>query len=200
MSSCPLSAVSVMSMGILPDTAKKEVRRQQKRKKKTNGNRQSNKSKAKGSESKVDNGSTGNHNIESSEPKVNEGDKNPFETLAPPPDPPEAEEEEPLQPASMEALDPGNTQSTHISKISSPSYAEIIKKKKNPIENIGSSDDESHEKSSKRVGRRTNKETREEESEKQKTLGSQATIEMTLGRTVRPRTSKGGGPTPSSGK
>jgi hypothetical protein len=182
------------------ETIDKEKEDQWKQAKKTSANRQSNKSKAKGPERKVDNGSTSNHNARSSEPKTNEGDKNPFEILASPPDPPEAEEKEPLQPATTEALDPGNTQSTYTGNISSPSYAEITKRKKNPIENIGSSDDETHEKVTKRAGRRTNKETREEESEKQKTLGSQATIEMTLGRTPRPRTSKGGGPTPSSGK
>jgi hypothetical protein len=52
---------------------------------------------------------------------------------------------------------------------------------------MGSSDDETFERPSKRAGRRSNKETREEESERQKTLGSQATIEMTLGRNTRPR-------------
>lgn len=65
---------------------------------------------------------------------------------------------------------------------------------------MGSSDDETFERPSKRVGRRSNKESREEESERQKTLGSQATIEMTLGRNIKPRASKGGGPTPANCK
>eukprot|EP00253_Pinus_taeda_P028094 PITA_28094 len=76
-----------------------------------------------------------------------------------------------------------------------PTYAEIIKKK--PIESSSSSEDEVYERQSKKAGRKSRKEKREEEAERLKTQGSQATIEMTIGRNTRPRTSKGG-PTPSS--
>jgi hypothetical protein len=119
------------------ETTEKEKEDQWKQAKKTSANRQSNKSKAKGPESKVDNGGTSNQNAGSSEPKDNEGDKNPFEVLAPPPDPPEVGEEEPIQLTNMETLDPGNTQSIDPGKISSPTYAEIIKKKEKTTENMG---------------------------------------------------------------
>ena len=96
--------------------------------------------------------------------------------------------------------EPGNIPNPNSSNIPSPSYVDIIKQKKKNQENTGSSDEETFERPSKKVGRRTNKETREEESERQKTLGSQTTIEMTIGRNTKPRSSKGGGPIPSSGK
>ena len=94
----------------------------------------------------------------------------------------------------------GNIPNPNSSNTSSPSYADIIKQKKKILENTCSSDEETFERPSKKVGRRTNKETREEESERQKTLGSQTTIEMSIGRNTRPRAPKGGGPTQSSGK
>lgn len=77
-----------------------------------------------------------------------------------------------------------------------PTYAEIIKKK--PIESSSSSEDEVYERHAKKSGRKSRKEKREEEAERLKTQGSQATIEMTIGRNTRPRSSKGGLTTPSS--
>lgn len=74
------------------------------------------------------------------------------------------------------------------------------KKKKKTIENLGSSEDETFERPLKRTGRKTLKETREEEAERLKSLGSQATIEMSLGRNTRTRPAKGGGPAPTSSK
>ena len=89
-------------------------------------------------------------------------DKNPFESLTPPSDPPETEHEDPPQPNNIDSLDPGNTPNPNLSNISSPSYVDIIKHKKKKVENVGSLDDETLERPSKRVGRRSNKETREE--------------------------------------
>jgi len=127
-------------------------------------------------------------------------DKNPFKSLKPPPDPPETEREDLPQLNNTDTLEPSNNPNLTPSNTSSPSYADIIKQKKKNTENTGSSDDETFERPTKKVGRRSNKETREEESERQKTLGSQATIEMTFGRNTRPRVPKGGGPTLTSGK
>lgn len=73
---------------------------------------------------------------------------------------------------------------------SNPSYVEVTRKK--AIESSGSSEDETYERPSKRVGRKSCKEMREEEAERLKTQGSQATIEMSIGRNTRPRPSKGG--------
>ena len=73
---------------------------------------------------------------------------------------------------------------------SSPSYADVTKKK--PEESSGSSEDETFERPSKRASRKSRKELREEEAERLKVQGSQATIEMTMGRNTRPRPSKGG--------
>jgi hypothetical protein len=73
---------------------------------------------------------------------------------------------------------------------SSPSYAEMIKKK--PLETSGSSEEESFERPSKRAGRKSHKEAREEEAERQKMQGSQSTIEMSIGRNTRTRPPKGG--------
>jgi hypothetical protein len=61
-------------------------------------------------------------------------------------------------------------------------------------------EDENFERPSKRAGRKSNKDTKEEESERQKTLGSQTTLEMTLGRNTRAKMPKGGRPTPTSSK
>lgn len=80
---------------------------------------------------------------------------------------------------------------------SNPTYAEIIKKK--AVESSESSEEEFFEQPLKRAGRKSRKEKREEEAERLKTQGSQATIEMTIGRNSRPRSSKGGS-TPLIGK
>lgn len=80
---------------------------------------------------------------------------------------------------------------------SSPTYADIAKKK--PAISSESSEEELYERPLKRPGRKSRKEKREEEAERFKTQGSQSTIEMTIGRSNRPRTSKGGS-TPSIGK
>lgn len=127
-------------------------------------------------------------------------DKIPFESLTPPSEPLETEQEDPPQLNDSAFQAPGNTSNPNPSNNSSPSYADIIKQKKKKTYNAGSSDDETFERPSKRARRRSNKEAKEEESERQKTLGSQATIEMTLGRNTRPRVPKGGGPTPTSCK
>jgi len=59
-------------------------------------------------------------------------------------------------------------------------------------------EDETYERKMKKAGRKSHKEKREEEAKRLKTQGSQATIEMTIGRNTRPRPSKGGLNTPSS--
>ena len=79
--------------------------------------------------------------------------------------------------------------SSLIGTSSSPSYAEIAKKK--PPKNFESSEDESFKRPSKRVGRKSHKETREE-AERQKMQGIQSTIEMSIGRNTRTRPPKGG--------
>ena len=85
-----------------------------------------------------------------------------------------------------------------ISRIpSSPSYAEILKKK--VVDSSGSSDDNSIQ-SLKNTGRKSRKEVKEEEAESLKMQGSQATIEMTLGRSKRNRPNKGGATTSVIGK
>ena len=71
---------------------------------------------------------------------------------------------------------------------------EILKKKL--VDSSSSSDEDSIEQSSKKAGRKSRKEIREEEAERLKMQGSQATIEMTLGRSKRNRPLKGGA-TPS---
>jgi hypothetical protein len=71
-------------------------------------------------------------------------------------------------------------------------------RKKTP-EISGSSEDETTERPLKRVGRKSHREAREEEAERQKMQGSQATIEMSIGRNTRTRPPKGGAaPTPTS--
>ena len=77
---------------------------------------------------------------------------------------------------------------------SSPSYAEILKKKM--VNFSGSFDEDTFEQSSKKGGRKSRKEIREEEAECLKMQGSQATIEMSMGRGKRNRSQKGGS-TPS---
>jgi carbamate kinase len=77
-----------------------------------------------------------------------------------------------------------NQSDSPIRIFSSPSYIEIIKKK--PLENFGSSEDESFERPTKRAGRKYHK----EEAERQKMKASQSTIEMSIGinnRTSPPR-------------
>ena len=81
---------------------------------------------------------------------------------------------------------------------SSPSYIEILKKK--VVDSSGSSNDDSFEHSSKKTGRKSRKEIREEEAERLKMQGSQATIEMTLGKSKRNRPLKGGATPSSTGK
>jgi len=73
---------------------------------------------------------------------------------------------------------------------SSPSYADVIRKKLE--ESSGSLEDETFERPTKKAGRKSRKELREEEAQRLKVQGSQATIEMTMGRNTRPRPSKGG--------
>jgi hypothetical protein len=75
----------------------------------------------------------------------------------------------------------------------SPSYADIARKK--VLESPSSSEDEILERPAKRAGRKSRREAREEEAERQKTQGSQPTIEMSIGRNTRTRPPKGGGPT-----
>ena len=72
---------------------------------------------------------------------------------------------------------------------SSPSYAEILKKK--VAESSGSSDEDTFEQSSKKTGRNSRKEIREEEVKCLKMKGSQATIEMALGKSKRNKPLKG---------
>lgn len=82
---------------------------------------------------------------------------------------------------------------------SRPSYADITKKKKLP-EPSDSSEEETYERPLKKAGRKTHKAVREEEAERLKMQGSQSTIEMTIGRNTRGRSTKGGIPNPSPGK
>jgi hypothetical protein len=80
----------------------------------------------------------------------------------------------------------------------SPSYADIARKK--VLDPSSSLEDEILEKPAKRAGRKSRKEAREEEAERQKTQGSQPTIEMSIGRNTRIRYLKGGGPTTPNNK
>jgi len=92
-------------------------------------------------------------------------------------------------PSNKEGREPVQTEANQGSP-SNPSYAEIARKK--PVESSGSSEDETYEQPSKKEGRKSRKEKREEEAERLKTQGSQSTIEMSIGRNIRPRPSKGG--------
>ena len=58
----------------------------------------------------------------------------------------------------------------------SPSNADIARKE--IIDPLSSSEEETLERPAKRAGRKSRREAREEEAERQKTQGSQATIEM----------------------
>eukprot|EP00253_Pinus_taeda_P013884 PITA_13884 len=182
------------------ETIEREKGEQWKQVKKSANNRQNNKRKAKETGDKSGQEIESHQNVRNKEVMSTVEDKNPFESLTPPSEPLETEQEDPPQLKNIDSQAPGNTSNPNPSNKSSPSYADIIKQKKKKIDNAGSSDDETFERPSKRVGRRSNKEAREEESERQKTLGSQTTIEMTLGRNIKPRASKGGGPTPTSCK
>ena len=73
----------------------------------------------------------------------------------------------------------------------SPTYAEMEKKRK-PIDNFGSSEEDPLEKSSKK-GKKSQKTVREEEFEHLKMQGIHPTIEMSITRNTRAR----GGPNPS---
>jgi hypothetical protein len=64
--------------------------------------------------------------------------------------------------------------------------------KKKSQENFGSSEEETFERPTKRVGRKSHKEAREEEVKRQKTQGSQPTIEVSIRRNSRTRPPKGG--------
>ena len=66
-----------------------------------------------------------------------------------------------------------------VESSSSPSYAEIARKK--PIESYGSSDEDSIDQFSKKYGIKSKKEIQEEEAERLKTQRSQSTIEMYYG-------------------
>ena len=68
------------------------------------------------------------------------------------------------------------------------------------VESSGFSDEDTFEQSSKKIGRKSRKEIREEEAEHLKKQGSQATIEMTLGRSKRNRPHKGGATPSGTGK
>ena len=68
------------------------------------------------------------------------------------------------------------------------------------VDSSGSSDEDSFEQSSKKAGRKSRKEIREEEAERLKMQGSQATKEMSMGRTKRNRSQKGGATPSGSGK
>ena len=59
-----------------------------------------------------------------------EADKNPFESLTPQPDPPEAEPDGSTPINNITALDPGTIPIPSQGNTSSPSYADIIKSKK----------------------------------------------------------------------
>ena len=71
---------------------------------------------------------------------------------------------------------------------SSPSYADMAKKK---IDISGSSSDDSIDKLSKKADRKSKKEDREEEAKRLNMQGSQSTIEMSYGRSKRTRPLKG---------
>jgi hypothetical protein len=91
---------------------------------------------------------------------------------------------------------PGQAEGT-LEVVPSPTYADVARKK--VIDPSSSSEDEILERPAKRAGRKSRKEAREEEAERQKTQGSQPTIEMSMGRNTRIRSLKGGGPiTPNS--
>jgi hypothetical protein len=92
---------------------------------------------------------------------------------------------------------PGQAEGT-LEIAPSPSYADIAKKK--AIDPSSSSEDEILERPAKRAGRKSHKEAREEEAERQKTQGSQPTIEMSINRNTRIRSLKGGGPTTPNSK
>ena len=81
---------------------------------------------------------------------------------------------------------------------SSPTYDEILQKKL--VDSFSSSDEDSIEKSSKKAGRKSRKEIREEEAERLKMQGSQATIEMSMGRSKHNRPQKGGATPSCTGK
>ena len=83
----------------------------------------------------------------------------------------------------VEIVVPCVAQEIPIKPSISPSYVEILKK--NMVDSFGSSDEDSFEQSSKKAGRKSHKEIREEEAERLKMQGSQATIEMSMGRTKR---------------
>ena len=91
----------------------------------------------------------------------------------------------------------GKTAGT-LEVVPSPSYVDIARKK--VLEPSSSSEDEILERPAKRAGRKSRKEAREEEAERQKTQGSQPTIEMSIDRNTRIRSLKGGGQTTPNSK
>jgi hypothetical protein len=109
-------------------------------------------------------------------------------------------EEQAEIPSSNEEGGNANQSEANQGSPTNPSYAEIARKK--PVESSESSEDETFERPLKKAGRKSRKEKREEEAERYKTQGSQSTIEMSIGRNIRARPSKGGPnpPPPPPGK
>ena len=68
------------------------------------------------------------------------------------------------------------------------------------VESFGSSDEDTFEQSSKNNGRKSRKDIREEEVDRLKMQGSQATIEMSLGKSKRNKPLKGGETPSGTGK
>ena len=100
-------------------------------------------------------------------------------------------QEHPDPPSSVPLWAGGPSDSSPIRENSPPSYVDIAHKKQ--LDSPSSSDDDPV---SKKGGNKSKKEIREEEAERQKTQGSQPTIEMSYGKNKRTRPPKGVG-TPS---
>jgi hypothetical protein len=90
------------------EATEKEKGEQWKQVKKTANNRQNNKNKGKETGNKAGQESESNQNTGSKETISIEEDKNPFESLKPPSDPPEAEREDLTQLNNTDSQDPGN--------------------------------------------------------------------------------------------
>ena len=144
------------------ETAEKEKGEQWKQVKKPANDRQNNKNKGKETGSKPGQENERTQIAGSKETISIEEDKNPFESLTPPSDPPDADREDLPHQNNIEPSDPSTTPILNPSNNTSPSYADIIKQKKTLVENEGSSDEEILERTSKRAGRKSNRETREE--------------------------------------
>jgi len=129
----------------IEETTEKEKGEQWKQAKRTASSRQNNKNKAKETGNKSGQEDASNQNSGSREANSIVGDKNPFESLTPPADPSEAEQEDPPQMNNADIQEPGNIPNPNSSNIPSPSYVDIIKQKKKNLENTGSSDEETFE-------------------------------------------------------